>query len=264
MSPDVFEVAQFSDITPRDLMKYGIVRVLGSQSIITSDLLSEEALNPNYIPIFDNSRRDASFAFDGISISTRSLNQASEETRNDTTDNFVKIEKFFRNTEDKRRNKFTEIDYSEVKYTREVGNYVPISGCYMNDKSATKSSFNQGWTISVGSGASASVQFSQLFGFSPAFGVDFNFGYSVGGSLSCDVAAGKVLQFQAKVEQVSISNLRQRRFEIKRDYKYTAGIFATMEPGPWETIPTYSQLNKFNVQLACVTDPAFMICGSEN
>lgn len=255
MSPDVFEVSTFGDLSARSLMKYGVISVLGSKSIITSDLLSEEALNPNYVPSFDTSRTDAFFDMDGININIRALKE-----EDDTVNTTLTRRMIFHGSDDKRRNMYTEVDYSDAEYAREVGNYVPISGCYKNDKSDTKSSFSQSWSVSVGSGASASVLFSQLFGFSPSFGIDFTFGYSTGGSLSCDVAPGKLLQFQAKVETVTISNLRQRPLKINRDFKYTAGVFAKMDVGEWQSVASFAQLNKFNVQLACVTDPELLMC----
>ncbi|ODV68714.1 hypothetical protein HYPBUDRAFT_238557 [Hyphopichia burtonii NRRL Y-1933] len=209
---EIITVPEFDAVTPKMLLKYGVVRVSSSNSIIASQLLAEEAFNPNYSP------------------------------------------------SDKRKTIFYEVSYSDAQVTRKVSDWIPIGGCHPNTLSETSSSFSQGYTVTAGSGITASVKFSQLLGISPQFSYDLAYTVSTGGSLTCSVEAGKTLQFQVMVETVTISNLKQRQIKISGDYQFANGYLARMSVGDWESVETFSQVNKGNVQTACVTDPQYLMC----
>lgn len=234
----IYTVRHFDDLKARDLLKYGTVRISSSNSIISSQLLAEEAFNPNYVPTYEY------------------VEDEDEETR---TKRFDKVE-FAAVPNDKRKNLFYEVDYSGVSVDRQVTNWVPIGACHSNKLSDTKSSFSQGYTISAGSGANVNVKFAQLLGIAPTLGLDISFGASIGGSLSCSVDAGKTLQFQLMSETITIAGLKQRPIKVNGDYKYGNGYLARMDLGEWEEVNTFTQVNKANVQTACVTDPEYLMC----
>lgn len=228
---EIITVPEFDAVTPKMLLKYGVVRVSSSNSIIASQLLAEEAFNPNYSPSYQyEEEEEESEAF--------SVDAAS----------------------DKRKTIFYEVSYGDAQVTRKVSDWIPIGGCHPNTLSETSSSFSQGYTVTAGSGIIASVKFSQLLGISPQFSYDLAYTVSTGGSLTCSVEAGKTLQFQVMVETVTISNLKQRQIKISGDYQFANGYLARMSVGDWESVETFSQVNKGNVQTACVTDPQYLMC----
>lgn len=222
----IYTVESHLDLTARDLLKYGAVRVKLSNSIITSQLLSEETFNPNYQPKYLWNDNDAAYLIN----------------------------------DDKRRKLFYEVDLSEATVTRTTNEWMPIGGCHSNELSETKSTFSQGWSVGIDTSVSAGLQFTAIIGIEPAFGFEAALSVGVSGLMSCAVAPGKKLQFQIKTETVSVANVRQRLIKVNGNYKHARGYLATLEEGDWEPVGTFSLLNRQNIQTACVTDPALLMC----
>lgn len=216
----VHEVDNFDEINPNDLLKYGVIKVKDTKSIISNQLISEEAFNPNYIPLY---KADA---------------QAN----------------------DKRSTIFYEHSYEDCQINREESDWTNIGECHSNERSVTQSTFNQGWSISSGTGISAEIQFAQIFGIKPSFSLDISYESSSGGTLTCNVNAGKKLQFQMLAETLTISNLKQRKIELKQEQHFTRGPVVQLNVGEWETINSFTEVDSNTIQTACVTDPMYLSC----
>lgn len=232
----VYSVTSFEEVSARDLLRYGVVQLSSEKSLIVSDLLAEETFNPNYRPSYKFEPVDDSF-------------DASANT-------YAKLA----DTSDKRWYYFHQFDYSQMAAKKSTSDWLPVSGCISNELSDTVSTFGEGWQVKINQAVGAGIKFTQLVGFAPGAGTAVLMGNAVGGAYSCDVGPGKKLQFQAKLEEIEISGIRQRLIKVTGDYQYSNGFLTSMEIGAWEDVDSYPQINEQNIQTACVTMPSMLMC----
>lgn len=215
-------VETFNDVTAQDLLRFGVIKILETNSVITNEALAANALSENYLPSYQHDKKYEYNAKEG-------------------------------------KNMFYEVSFQNLELDRHVNDWMPLGTCRHNQAS-TPSTYTQGWSVGVATGANAKVEFAQIFGIKPSFQYDVLISAGLSGSLSCNVDGRKKLQFQIMTESVTMKNVKMRPIKIIRDYKYTNGIFATMEVGEWEYVEEYTRLNRRNVQLGCITDPEQLSC----
>ncbi|KAK6453830.1 uncharacterized protein RJT20DRAFT_63693 [Scheffersomyces xylosifermentans] len=215
-------VQSFKDVTALDLLRYGVIKVVDTNSVITNDALAENAMAQNYIPIFEKNKKYDLNAKGG-------------------------------------KNVFCEFSFKDVDIRYEVTNSLPVGTCRINE-SSSPSIYTTGWYIEAATGANVKVGFAQIFSIKPSAQLDLSVAGGIGGSLSCTVDGGKTLQFQIIAESVTLGNIKQRMIKVRGDYSYTGGRLAWMDVGEWEDIEDYQTLNRRNIEVACVTDPEFLHC----
>ncbi|CCE78264.1 Piso0_000882 [Millerozyma farinosa CBS 7064] len=215
----------YNDIDFNKLKSFGIVKVLNTNSVIISQQVLNDSLNPDYRPLLNTKLK-------------KDIKPQIFESRND----------------------FIEFRFNESKVKTAMVDWIPIGECHSNKKSSTKTTFSKQWSISAGSGFNGQVAFASIFGFQPSIKLDLTFQASVGGTLSCDVAAGKLLQFQAKVKETTIENVKRRKLRIRKGFMSQKLILS--DETDWEDDDT-NVIDKDSVETACVTDPDQLKCEAD-
>ncbi|CCE78850.1 Piso0_000882 [Millerozyma farinosa CBS 7064] len=212
----------YSDIDFNKLKSFGIVKVLETNSVIISQSVLNDSLNPDYRPSLNTKLK-------------KDIKQSKLESRND----------------------FVEFRFNESKTNTAMIDWTPIGQCHSNKKSSTTTTFSKQWSISAGSGFNGQVTFASIFGFEPSIKLDLTFQAAVGGTLSCNVGAGKLLQVQAKVKETTIENVKRRKLRIRKSFMSQKVILSGETV--WEDSDT-TVINKDSVETACVTDPDHLNC----
>lgn len=212
-----------NEVSPQTLVKYGVIKIASTKSVIMNLLLMQEAFDPNYDP-----------------KNLESLNSRTMKSKDAST--------------------FYEISYEDCDQKHEVSDWVPISSCIENTRTSMSSSYSQGWSLSQGSGLMSAIEFSQIFGIEPSISLDVTYGTSISGSLSCSVDAGNTLQFQLKYEKLTTSKVKQRDIRIVSKIPFLKHSFSKLEIGDWEECDDYTEITTSSVSVACVTDPELLRC----
>lgn len=212
-----------NDIDLNKLKGFGIVKVLNTNSVIILQQVLNDSLNLDYRPLLD-----------------------------------IKMKKVIKQLRFKSPNEFVEFRFNESKVNTAMVDWVAIGECHLNKKSSTKTTFCKQWSISAGSGFNGQVAFASIFGFHPSVKLDLTFQASIGGTLSCDVAPGKLLQFQARVKETTIANVKWRKLRIRKNFM--SQKIRLSDVTEWEDSST-NVIDKDSVETACVTDPDHLNCG---
>lgn len=213
-----------SKLTSKNLLRYGVVRISSSNSVIFNEELVEELMSP--------------IRTTPTTTTTPIVTKPTSKPRRTP----------FRTAS---APPFVEISYQNATFTRQPHVHTTLGKCIRNH-STQPATYIQGWSIEVGGAANFKVDFSTfLINLHPSLLLEFGPSVGISGTISCDVPPAGSLQFALTTEQLLISGVKQRRIKLTR-----FGI----KPGPWETLPPFTTVNKRNVNIACITNPEFVSC----
>lgn len=218
---EAYEVNDLGDISVDKLRKMGIARVISTNSLVISESLADNVLDPYKLSL------------DGI----------------------------FRKPKPNLLNDFYQVSYEDMVSTTSYTPWTPIDDCISAKRSNGPVTVTRGWSMSVGSGVTTTLQLASLFGLTPSFSWDYFGSTGVSGSITCSVEKGKMLQFLVRNQFFTLSGVKTRKLNIV-DLKGRWGQhISELEYGDddWEVVE-YTIVNTKNIQTSCVTDPNHQTC----
>ncbi|CAH2351656.1 hypothetical protein CLIB1423_04S03026 [[Candida] railenensis] len=219
---EAYEVEDLEGISISKLRKYGIARILSTNSIIVSESLAENVLDP------------FNLSLDGI----------------------------FKKGKSALLNDFYEISYQDMATTSSYSPWKPIDDCVSTKRSNGPVTVTRGWSTSIGTGVTTTLKLATMFGVTPSFSTDYFGVVGVSGAITCTAESGKMLQFVVRNQIFNISGIKKRKVNIKEIRgRWGQGVSELdYSDDGWEEEPVYSIINSRNIQTYCITDPKYQTC----
>lgn len=150
--------------------------------------------------------------------------------------------------------KYIEVSYEDAISVSQSQTWARFKNCIPNH-SQNRATYKQGWSMDIGSGGNARLDFSNfLGGIGPAFKNELVGSFGIGGSITCEINAGNHLQVAILVKSFAIDKVKQR------EVKFTKfGLKKSKKKG-WSFFPKFILLDKKSLEIACITNPKFLDC----
>lgn len=219
---EAYEIENLEGLSIRKLRKYGIARILSTKSIVVSESLAENVLDP------------FNLSLDGI---------------------FKKVKPVFLND-------FYEVSYQDMTTSSTYSPWKPIDDCVSTERSNGPVSVTRGWSTSIGTGVTTTLKLATMFGITPSFSTDYFGVAGVSGAISCTAELGKKVQFVVRNQIFNISGIKKRNINIKDIKGRWGQSVSELDysDDDWEEEAEYSIINSRNIQTYCITDPKFQTC----
>ncbi|KAF3988821.1 hypothetical protein FT663_00393 [Candidozyma haemuli var. vulneris] len=212
------EVETFNDVTIEMLTNHGTVKVKDDNSVIISEFLTE---------LMSQKNLQESFPYDAP------LLEKSPGQR-----------------------RFIQTCFKDLITETTETSWVPIEGCVDNSYSSTTTTFSRAIEGKISNSMGPSVTVS-LLGVDVGIDPRLSSGHILSSKLSCDVPPGEVMQLFSKHDEITVSNIRQRKFSIAPFWKRPLQQF---EVEDWESCDGEENKFTFIASTACITDPNLLQC----